>query len=348
MSTLNAKLSDLRTFLHAPPSPELWKRLWHHLGTWRHQPGFAIACDYTSQVLATWPDALRCASEAELDDDDDPRWTLVRTLHLRGDRLDSSLLGKLQAITGIHLDQIAPAQRVLDPAQTPHLHTLHLRGAAWADTLPDLLRWRPWSRLDHLSLNRCGLHDRHLVPLLERTFPALTHLDLSSNPLTDRSARSLAETGPQRRQLRILNLGRTRITEVGIAAVLHGLTRLTALGLDGLDLPSTIWGEVVQSSLVGNHPRLDSLRDRHLGDVPIEMLARSPRLTRVRHLDLTGNDLTGRAIKALVESPYLHHLTTLALAHNAIDAPSVQMLLSASDTFPQLTHLDLTYNQTGD
>jgi Ran GTPase-activating protein (RanGAP) involved in mRNA processing and transport len=70
------------------------------------------------------------------------------------------------------------------------------------------------SRLEVLDLNCCGINDLHCDLAFNYSLPALVELDLSSNSITDNGVSNLLATGWQR-QLKLLVLGRNRITDFG-------------------------------------------------------------------------------------------------------------------------------------
>ena len=81
----------------------------------------------------------------------------------------------------------------------------------------------------------------------------------------------------------------------------------------------------------------------------MDRLAQCATLSRVRELDLFGNDLGTGGVEQLVQSPYLGGLDALDLGFNGLDGAAVRALARAS-TLPNLKELALNDNRhiTGD
>lgn len=92
--------------------------------------------------------------------------------------------------------------------------------------------------------------------------------------------------------------------------------------------------------------------DRYREDPVIEAtdlaaLARWPGLARLRTLNLSGNNIGGRGLRALLTLPHLGDLKELILINNALDAPAMKEFGGARPDL-QLDVLDLGSNFIGD
>lgn len=89
----------------------------------------------------------------------------------------------------------------------------------------------------------------------------------------------------------------------------------------------------------------NTIRRVRLLDTPrvLAKLVHAPILTRVRELDLCGNELGNGGVNLFVRSPHLSHLEALDLGFNGIDDAGVRLLARAS-TFPGLRELALNEN----
>jgi uncharacterized protein (TIGR02996 family) len=98
-------------------------------------------------------------------------------------------------------------------------------------------------------------------------------------------------------------------------------------------------------SMKGN--RYGYYEDARIRPADAALLARSPYLTQLRSLDLTGNELDGPALFDLLESPHLTNLRELALSHNRITKDGMTRLFEAQ-TATRLHRLALDHNPIGD
>lgn len=78
-----------------------------------------------------------------------------------------------------------------------------------------------------------------------------------------------------------------------------------------------------------------------------ELLAESPEVEHILHLNLAYNGLQSEGTIALVNAPVVRHLVSLDLAGNSVDLPGV-LALCSSDHLVNLHHLDLTGNWVDD
>ncbi len=205
---------------------------------------------------------------------------------------------------------------VLDPlfaaTGSSNLRTLDLAGYALRDTGVARLCAAPWAgSLTYLDLSQNHLSDEALRELARSgRFKCLRTLHLNGNSvyqqanatesITDAGLRALADC-PDLANLRVLSLSGTRITADGIDAILNSPHfRLTGLRL-------------ANCQLRGN---------------AIEVLASSPRTSRLEVLDLSSNDEIGsNHLMALAESEYLSPLTELDIRATADAGTTVRTAL---------------------
>jgi uncharacterized protein (TIGR02996 family) len=194
----------------------------------------------------------------------------------------------------------SPALRVLDLGDN-YLRTEGVR----------LLCEAPWAGgLTYLSLSRNYLDDESVEALARSgRFPRLRTLHLAYNNLdldrgegeeiTHRGAVALA-AAPSLANLRVLSLSYTGVTDRSVELLLDAPHwRLFGLGLAGCDL----------------------------SPAAVRVLAGSPRLARLRWLDLSGNPrLSGSALLPLAESPYLSRLCELHVGNVYADERTRQAL----------------------
>jgi uncharacterized protein (TIGR02996 family) len=79
----------------------------------------------------------------------------------------------------------------------------------------------------------------------------------------------------------------------------------------------------------------------------VRTLANSHRFQNLEALDLSGNEIDGNALAALVESPHLVNLRELNLSHNDLTDDSLDVLTEEGWEM-RLAHLDLSGNAIGD
>lgn len=132
------------------------------------------------------------------------------------------------------------------------------------------------------------------------TFANLTALDLRDNNLAD-AAISAIVASPHWTRLRELRLGSNKVGTKGIEALVHWS------GLERLNL-------------------LDLWVNYGIGDAGAMLLAESPRVANLLHLDLGYTTLTAKGVLPLAKSPHLTRLRLLNLEGNKIGDPGVQVL----------------------
>ena len=89
------------------------------------------------------------------------------------------------------------------------------------------------------------------------------------------------------------------------------------------------------------------LRCQHLMFEDAELLAESPELLWISHLNFAYNGLQDEGLTALVKSAYLSNVEWLDLSGNSIEAPGINAL-AKSPHLKNLKHLDLTGNWVND
>ncbi|HEY7309811.1 MAG TPA: TIGR02996 domain-containing protein [Gemmataceae bacterium] len=98
-------------------------------------------------------------------------------------------------------------------------------------------------------------------------------------------------------------------------------------------------------SMKGN--RYGYYEDARIRPADAALLARSPYLTQLRSLDVTGNEIDGPALFDLLESPHLTNLRELTLSNNRIAADDMPRLFEVQ-TGTRLHRLALDHNPIGD
>jgi len=223
-------------------------------------------------------------------------WTQAEELRMQDGSIPESSLDPLFAAPG------PSGLRVLDVSNNwvRDGGVAQLCGAAWAGALT------------YLDLSRNYLSDAALRTIassgrfknlhtLHLTFNSPYHLEAAEphEAITDHGLRALADSSDLA-NLRVLSVSGTRITHAGVEAVLNSPHwRLTGLQLANCQLRSHV----------------------------IDVLAASPRLSRLEMLDLSGNDeFDERALETLAESEYLSPQTELNI-HGVAGGPKVRAAL---------------------
>lgn len=277
----------------------------------------------------------------------------------------------------------------------------NLRGLSWQEDDLGAAQWPTFARLRSLDLTGTSLTDASLKRLMARTGTELQTLTLDRNPIgpdletnlpllvrLSLQATSVGADSVTRLVRRATRLGRLYYDGAGsggdaILAVLPGTVQklalrnagVTALGLRRfrapdllvLDLADNPLGDAGAASL--GELQLPSLRwlcVRDAGFTPagVSAFLGGSWMSRVEHLDLSGNDLTGvdvqrhradglrrlrlartrwnnRELKRLLDAPALRHVTSLDLEDAELEAgfgvclrdgpsPIVELTLPAS------------------
>jgi uncharacterized protein (TIGR02996 family) len=175
---------------------------------------------------------------------------------------------------------------------------------------PDTEFWRgfPVPDLKGVSVARLAkLTDRSL-----RTAPLWRY---SSSPRGDELETLL--NWPQLRRLTMIALGRPPDDWVDRVAECAGLRNVTELALTSCPLSSTGLKRVLNA---WTDRRLTALwvNSCRIGDAGARVIAKHPATAGLRLLRAHSAELTGRGIKALVDSPNLDRVTLATFAHNPI------------------------------
>jgi uncharacterized protein (TIGR02996 family) len=175
-----------------------------------------------------------------------------------------------------------------------------------------------------LDVAGCAVRDAGVAKLCGAAWAeSLTYLDLSQNYLSDEALRTIAKSGRFKR-LHTLHLNfnspyhqqdaaaTDAITDTGLRVLADcpDLTNLRVLSLSGIRLTATSLDAVLNSP----HWKLSGLRlsQCQLRPNVVEILASSPRLSRLEVLDLSGNDeIDTDDLEPLTESEYLSPQTEL-------------------------------------
>ncbi len=178
--------------------------------------------------------------------------------------------------------------------------------------------------LRRLDIAGCALRDAGVAKLCAAAWAeSLTYLDLSSNYLSDEALRTIAKSG-RLKKLHTLHLNfnspyhqagaaaTDAITDAGLRVLADcpDLANLRVLSLSGIRLTATGLDAVLNSP----HWRLSGLQLSRCQLRPnvVDVLALSPRLSRLEVLDLSGNDeLDTDDLTPLAESEYLSPQTEL-------------------------------------
>lgn len=226
----------------------------------------------------------------------------LHTLELRHTGLSDASLEALAA-SPVGLSQLElegrftdrGLQALLEAPWAPGLRHLVLRGACQGEALAE----RELPRLESLELELQADSPLSVSRLLNRQ-PALRRLTLSSWPagaaedgparlerLRVHQAAGRLEPLPQLRQLRVLQLGRSTLTDGDVARWLPGLPRLEVLELESCRLT-----DQTARTLAETPNRLRRL-DLRLNEIcrGARALAESPHLARIERLDMRGNPL---------------------------------------------------------
>ena len=249
-----------------------------------------------------------------------------------------------------------------------------------AESFEELCRLRPFPRLHSLELGessypvgawdafaRCGLFPRlarlnfgagetdlsggRAEALFRGDWPRLADLDLSGCAIGNEGAAALART-PWAGSLRRLDLAYNNLGPAGFAAV-AGSRRLA--GLKSLDLSYNTPGPRGVRALAGN-PALrglvglllkgDTLHSRGLTPADIHEFLTRLNLTHLRHLDLSGRPVGGRAARLLAAEKF-GSLTRLVLSECKLTDAAVAELVTAP-ALQNLVELNLEDNRLKD
>ena len=283
----------------------------------------------------------------------------LRKINLRGTRLVGFSLLRLSNKKNLtHLD-------LYDPSMSAQL------AAAVCYELSELVH------LEHLNLSRNDLREvssltlsnkRNLThldlsgePLIERTHMSaqlaaavcyelselvhLEHLNLSENDLSEVSSLTLSN----KKSLRYLNLSNTLMSADLCRSVCYQLNKL--LNLEYIDLSQNTLTGCLSSFVPNTHPGLPKLKELDLDRTALNkhdlkhLLSVAHKLPKLRKLDLSENTLTG-CLSSFLPDPHpgLPQLKQLRLGHTALNKHDLKHLLSVAQKLPKLWLLDLAGN----
>lgn len=221
-------------------------------------------------------------------------------------RMTGEMVGETgETVTGVEIDEPD------DPLDEPV--TVHVAAVQWltcgccsdtpADTPfydADLALVGRLERIGGLTVNRTRITDAGLQMLSRH--PALTHLDLSSNQLTDEALRHIGHL----RNLEVLNLSNTQITGTGLR-YLKDLDRLRELRLNH----APVIDDALQY-LSG----LKGLERLHLDSTPVTGagFARVRGLDRLEQLSLNQSSATSEGLAHLPAFPSLRKFAAAGTA----------------------------------
>jgi uncharacterized protein (TIGR02996 family) len=247
-------------------------------------------------------------------------------------------------------------------ANSPYLHELRVLRLPMAGIGGRASGTLRMPRLETLDLSQNYLRDTDLANLLEAGLPAVRHLHLGYNNLSD-GAMALLALSPAGSCLETLTLvGNRRLGDVGLGW-------LATLPLKQLDVSQSIPGEAgvqalgmmaqleelaldrcelgderfKQFALAGGAKKLHTLRAGRalLGDESLIALLHGSRPWKT--LRLPYNHIGRRGIQAFAESPCVGDLRELNLAGNRLDDSCAQML-ARSPFLSRLQLLDVSEN----
>jgi hypothetical protein len=304
MSELRHSFGELRSLTAARPSAQAWEALLHKLEPLEQDPELPDHLPYLDAALQRWPDALRAATDAQLDrlergEHPGALWPLVRALKLSG-----------------HARQQHQIAAILAHEATHTLPSLLL-----TTTPQPLDRWldhlAPRAALRQLQLGFNTLQRDQLGPLLEAArWDALHALELSWTPDVLDGADHALTHGAALTNLRTLSLAWCRLSEPCIAALSHAaLPALEALDLEHCRLTDTRAAHLLRAM---DLPALHTLTldNNALGDATIAALAQPHHLPALRALNMSGADLTHDQMVTLLRSPGAARLSRLDLRHS--------------------------------
>jgi uncharacterized protein (TIGR02996 family) len=223
----------------------------------------------------------------------------------------------------------------------------------------------------HVRMDAFACHDSRLIELLPtETFAWVEGLVLCR---ATGGLLNVLRNHPLLSHIRSLTLDDCRFGYSGLAelvslpdiAKLHELnlafcqgnhefvTRLCSgpeLALRTLDLTRNFIGDAGVAALANSHslPELTELRlaFNHLPGSSMTLLAASPLMSQLEHLDLRGNsECGGEGLARLLEHPAANRLKTLQLAQVLLTPDTLRRLASAA--LPNLTHLWLDRGHLG-
>ncbi len=170
------RFGEIRSLLHSnPPSEQLWKQLTSLLWGWRNLLPAEMMASYCESHMSDWPDDLRTISKgwlkAILRGDDNPLFSLARTLHIKNKQINQDKLSTIAACRSLSkLSSIdLSSNRLVNTVDDDHLWIEDLKQAPFLDTL------------EHLYLHMCSLNADAIERLSEVNLQNLKSLELDYN-----------------------------------------------------------------------------------------------------------------------------------------------------------------------
>ena len=193
------------------------------------------------------------------------------------------------------------------------------------------------TNLVSLGLEGCTIGVKGTQALANAALLAnLTSINLQNNNIPDGGVQAIISS-PHWTKLRELYLGMNNIGAKGITSLV-GWPGLDRLNLLHLWLNKSIGEEGAQ--LLAESPRVANLLHLDLGYTTLTakglvMLGKSPHLTRLRHLNIEGNKVGDAGIQLLAKSPILAGLRVLNLARTEMKDAGARAIIDSS----HLTHM---------
>lgn len=304
MSALRTRFGELRSLIAARPSAQRWEALMGWLEPLEDDEALLDHLPYIQAALASWPDALRAATAAQLERLErgappGPLWPLIRALSISGHSLQQH--------------QIAS---ILAHEATAALPTVLLANAPQPDeTWIEHLATR--AALRQLKLDFHTIHPAQLGPLLEAArWERLESLaiDWTQDALAQ-AALALAHTAALA-HLRTLSLAWSRLGPHSVDALQRAqLPALRHLHLDCCRLDDHGAARLLRALKTPSLESLD-LSNNTLGDETIAALCEPLTLPTLRTLGLSGAGLSDAQLSALLTSPRAASLHKLDMRYN--------------------------------
>jgi hypothetical protein len=357
------RFGELRSLLQHTPDEQAWAALCALIQAAPAQLASDALIPYALDHLRRWPDALRVATDADMDAlmDEAPARTLALARHLdAGNRW----------IADGYLDALL--------THAPRLRALRLQGSISDEGATRLAQSPALDTIERLDLASNQIGDLGAARLTASPhITALRHLDLSWNALRDEMP--VAMTHDNLAALQTLLLEGSHAGAASCAQLKHapfgGQLRTFAIG--GRHIAGSVVGWIGWRSLVAldragffANTRSASLPTNGLGidDLPLQLPLTAPLATHalalqdnrlsgealsalaplvlpasLETLNLSSNYLSGLGVRTLSARP-LHHLHTLHLTANHLGADDLLTLISTQN-LPALITLHLDHNQ---
>jgi Ran GTPase-activating protein (RanGAP) involved in mRNA processing and transport len=249
------------------------------------------------------------------------------------------------------LEDIAPALQVMN-----RLTYLNLSGNIITSLAPSLKYMTSLLKLDisrtqnsHLIVSPTNVINTNfqvLAPSL-KYMSRLTNLNLSGNIITVNAAKALAPALTYMTNLLSLDISQTNIGHMSLKVL--STTIITMTNLECLNIGCNWTGSDGQDDLVLILQRLTRLKelDMSFSEIGVDkMIAFSPFLTKLKRLNLSGNQIA-EYFEYPIVSFKMPNLEFLNLAANNITPKTVVGLAKSLETMTSLTHLILRHNKIG-